>query len=43
MKSLVIRVAILFLLGASLNACNTFRGMGEDISGLGHAISHVAS
>ncbi|WKX26112.1 entericidin A/B family lipoprotein [Tatumella ptyseos] len=43
MKTLIIRVAILLLFSASLTACNTFRGMGEDISGLGHAISHVAS
>ncbi|MBT0724122.1 entericidin A/B family lipoprotein [Rosenbergiella sp. S61] len=43
MKSLVIRVAILFLFSVSLTACNTFRGMGEDVSSLGHAISHVAS
>ncbi|WP_407073135.1 entericidin A/B family lipoprotein [Rosenbergiella australiborealis] len=36
-------MAVLFLFSTSLTACNTFRGMGEDVSSLGHAISHVAS
>ncbi|WP_269914276.1 entericidin A/B family lipoprotein [Acinetobacter sp. HY1485] len=25
-----------------LTGCNTFRGIGQDVSGAGHAVSHTA-
>lgn len=34
---------LLFFSSALLAGCNTFRGMGEDVQSLGHAISHAAS
>ncbi|ELY3086554.1 MULTISPECIES: entericidin A/B family lipoprotein [Klebsiella] len=34
---------LLLLSGALLTGCNTARGFGEDIQGLGHAISHAVS
>ncbi|WP_434637191.1 entericidin A/B family lipoprotein [Klebsiella sp. I138] len=34
---------VLSLSAALLTGCNTVRGVGEDIRGLGHAISHAVS
>lgn len=34
---------VLLFTGTLLSGCNTFRGMGEDVQSLGHAISHAAS
>lgn len=31
---------ILTMVSLSLTACNTFHGMGQDISAVGHAMSH---
>lgn len=36
-------LVLLFLSSALLAGCNTARGVGEDIQGLGHAISHAVS
>ena len=43
MKQTVKLLALLLLGGALLTGCNTARGVGEDIQGLGHAISHAVS
>ncbi|VCY11756.1 hypothetical protein BANRA_05275 [Klebsiella pneumoniae] len=39
MKRSVKLLVLLFLSSALLAGCNTARGVGEDIQGLGHAIS----
>lgn len=43
MKRSVKLLVLLFLSSALLAGCNTARGVGEDIQGLGHAISHAVS
>lgn len=43
MKHLITAFFLLLLSGALLSGCNTFRGMGQDVQSLGHAISHAAS
>ncbi|HBX7812401.1 TPA: entericidin A/B family lipoprotein [Klebsiella pneumoniae] len=43
MKRSVKLQVLLFLSSALLAGCNTTRGVGEDIQGLGHAISHAVS
>ncbi|MBM0911736.1 entericidin A/B family lipoprotein, partial [Escherichia coli] len=36
-------LVLLFLSSALQASCNPARGVGEDIQGLGHAISHAVS
>lgn len=43
MKATVKILTLLLLSSALLTGCNTARGVGEDIQGLGHAISHAVS
>lgn len=43
MKRSVKLLVLLFLSSALLAGCNIARGVGEDIQGLGHAISHAVS
>ncbi|WP_297196557.1 entericidin A/B family lipoprotein [uncultured Pluralibacter sp.] len=43
MKRLITTFFLLLLSAALLTGCNTFRGMGQDVQSLGHAISHAAS
>ncbi|EIW9479342.1 MULTISPECIES: entericidin A/B family lipoprotein [Klebsiella] len=43
MNQMLKLLALLLLSGALLTGCNTARGIGEDIQGLGHAISHAVS
>ncbi|HDZ2465051.1 TPA: entericidin EcnA/B family protein [Klebsiella pneumoniae] len=43
MKRSVKLLVLLFLSSALLAGCNTARSVGEDIQGLGHAISHAVS
>lgn len=35
-------LAASMLLAVVLTGCNTVRGLGEDVSGAGHAVSHTA-
>jgi len=37
-----VMLTITFLMAASLNACNTFEGMGEDVAAGGHKIEKTA-
>lgn len=43
MNRLLKFLILMLFSGALLSGCNTFRGMGEDVQSLGHAISHAAS
>lgn len=43
MKATVKILTLLLLSSVLLTGCNTARGVGEDIQGLGHAISHAVS
>ncbi|CAM4091245.1 entericidin A/B family lipoprotein [Pluralibacter gergoviae] len=43
MNRLITLLLLIFFSTTLLAGCNTFRGMGQDVQSLGHAISHAAS
>lgn len=43
MKRKITLFVLMIIAGSMLSACNTARGVGEDIQDLGHIISHAAS
>lgn len=42
LKKSILAIVSVVLLSSLLSGCNTFRGIGEDISSGGHAISRAA-
>ncbi len=43
LKKSILAIASVVLLSSLLSACNTTRGVGEDVSAGGHAISRAAN